>query len=213
MHQTVRCLAVLAAFSAPLHAAELIATVRSAQGTPAPDAVVVAVPLEGAAKAPPKPLRTDVQQIDFEFVPRVKVVRVGTAIDFPNKDKASHHVYSFSAPKRFELPLYTGTPLAPVVFDRPGVVVLGCNIHDWMIGYLYVAESPYFALTGTDGVARIAGLPAGSYRLQVWHPLLEGGEESTRRQVSVGASDTSQQSWQVALRPEVKIPRTRRPVK
>jgi plastocyanin len=212
MHGTLRTLAVLTAAAAPLHAAELIATVRSAQGAPAADAVVVAVPVDGAARPAPKPLRTEVQQIDFEFVPRVKAIRVGTAVDFPNKDKAGHHVYSFSAPKRFEIPLYTGTP-APVVFDRPGVVVLGCNLRDWMIGYLYVADSPWFAQTGADGVARIANLPAGSYRLQVWHPLLEGGEEATRRQVTLGASESSQQAWQLALRPEIKIPRTRRPAK
>ena len=214
MREKLRCLAVAAAATAPWQAgaADLVATVRSAQGAPVAEAVVVAMPAEGVAR-PAKPLRGDIQQVDFEFVPRVKVVRVGTAVDFPNKDNARHHVYSFSAPKRFELPLYTGTPLAPVVFDRPGVVVLGCNIHDWMIGYLYVSESPWFAQTGADGIARITGLPAGSYRLQVWHPLLQGTEESTRRQVTVGATDTSQQAWQLALRPEVRIPRTRRIVK
>jgi plastocyanin len=194
-----------------LHAtgAELTATVRTRQGAPAADAVVVAIPAEGMPKAA-RPGRAEMQQIDFEFVPHVKAIRVGTSVDFPNRDNARHHVYSFSAPKRFELPLYAGTSAPSVVFDRPGVVVLGCNIHDWMIGYLYVSESPYFAQTGADGVAHLTGLPAGAYRVQVWHPLLEGTEEATRRPVTLGASENAQLSWQVGLRPEIRIPRTRR---
>jgi plastocyanin len=194
---------------APAPAADLTATVRSQQGTPVADAVVVAMPSQGLPK-PAAASRAEIAQVDFEFVPRVKAVRVGTAVDFPNRDNARHHVYSFSPARRFELPLYSGTPPAPILFDRPGVVVLGCNIHDWMIGYLYVSESPYFAQTGADGTARISNLPAGSYRLQVWHPLLDASEESTRRAVSLGASESSSQGWQVPLRPEVHIPRTKR---
>ena len=86
--------------------------------------------------------REVVDQIDKEFVPYVKPVRTGSFVQFPNKDHIRHHVYSFSAPSKFELPLYMGTPAQPVLFDKPGVVKLGCNIHDWMIGYVYVTDSP-----------------------------------------------------------------------
>ena len=95
------------------------------------------------------PTRRDavVDQVDKEFTPKVNAILVGTSVIFPNHDNVRHQVYSFSPAKRFELPLYAGVPAQPVVFDTPGVVVLGCNIHDWMVGYVYVSESPYFAKT------------------------------------------------------------------
>ncbi len=79
--------------------------------------------------------------------------RCGSAsyVQFPNKDNIRHHVYSFSAARKFELPLYSGTPAQPVLFDKVGVVKLGCNIHDWMIGYIYVTETPYFGKSNAEG--------------------------------------------------------------
>jgi hypothetical protein len=107
---------------------------------------------------------------------------VGTAVTFPNRDSVRHQVYSFSPAKRFELPLYTGVPQA-VTFDKPGVVILGCNIHDWMIGYVYVSESPYFAKTDAHGKAVLTDLPPRAYVLRVWHPQQSGVEEDTRKNV------------------------------
>ena len=103
---------------------------------------MLAAPEGRAGPLPEKPGREIVDQINLEFVPHVKPVVVGSPVYFPNKDDVRHHVYSFSPAKRFELPLYSGTPAAPVVFDRPGIVAIGCNIHDWMLGYIYVAETP-----------------------------------------------------------------------
>ena len=127
-------------------------------GKPVADAVVVAVPADGAVRLP---TRRDavIDQVDKEFTPKVNAILVGTPVIFPNHDNVRHHVYSFSPAKRFELPLYAGVPAQPVVFDTPGVVVLGCNIHDWMVGYIYVSESPYFAKTRADGKAAIADQP------------------------------------------------------
>jgi len=144
----VQTLVVLACLgSQPLaSAAELRAAVNDSKGNPLPDAVVVAVP-EDDQVPPAKPGATVEDQVDKEFVPYVQPVRVGTYVNFPNKDNIRHHVYSFSAAKRFELPLYSGTPAAPVLFDKVGVVLLGCNIHDWMIGYIYVTDAPYFGKT------------------------------------------------------------------
>jgi hypothetical protein len=76
-------------------------------------------------------------------------------VAFPNSNEIRHHAYSFSAPKRFEVPLDKDTSANPVLFDRPGMVVLGCNIHDWMLGYIYVADTPYFGKTDADGGERI----------------------------------------------------------
>lgn len=111
-------------------------------------------------------------QIDKEFVPLVVPVQVGAAVSFPNKDNIRHHVYSFSPAKRFELKLYSGVPAKPVVFDRPGPVTLGCNIHDWMVGYIYVVDTPWFGKTSADGVASFE-LPAGDYVVKVWHPWMK----------------------------------------
>ena len=121
-------------------------------------------------------------QRNTQFVPRVSVVTVGTPVSFPNSDNVRHQVYSFSPAKRFELPLYSGKPAAPVVFATPGVVELGCNIHDWMLAYVVVVDTPYHAITDARGQARIQA-PAGTYTLRVWHPGLAGGKVHEERVV------------------------------
>src|SRR5215831_21277406 len=171
------CSAVLAiaAGGACAQTAEIAARVTDDQGRPVEDAVVVAVPSD-STHLPVRPHEAMVDQVNQEFVPKVTAVVVGTPVRFPNHDNIRHQVYSFSPAKRFELPLYAGVPAEAVLFDKPGVVILGCNIHDWMIGYVYVSESPYFAKTGKDGTAVIAELPQRGYTVRVWHPLLEGPE-------------------------------------
>jgi plastocyanin len=187
-----------------LWAADLHALVKDARGQPVGEAVVIAVPEGGAPRGRPK--LEQVEQVNQEFVPKVKAVVVGSPVSFPNHDDVRHHVYSFSPAKRFDLPLYVGTPAKPVVFDTPGVVTIGCNIHDWMVGYIYVSESPYFATTGADGAATLSGLPAGRYSVRVWHPQLAAAEESTRRALDLQANQSL--DWQLALKPEVRIRRS-----
>jgi plastocyanin len=163
------CIAAIAAFAAlAAPAARLDVLVRNASGAPLQDAVAWAVPKSGPA--PFRKREAAVEQKDRTFVPFVTVVQAGTAVSFPNRDEIRHHVFSFSTPKVFEIKLYAGTPAAPVVFDKPGEVVLGCNIHDQMLAYIYVVETPWFAKTGADGRARIDGLPAGEYDVRAWHP-------------------------------------------
>ena len=197
-------IALLSTLSIAGMAADLHAVVRDQKGEPVADAVVVAVP-EVAQARPARPKLEQVEQIGEEFVPKVKAILVGSPVSFPNRDSVRHHVYSFSAAKRFDLPLYVGTPAKPVVFETPGVVTLGCNIHDWMIGYIYISESPYFATTGKDGSASINGMPSGTYTVRVWHPQLVDAEETTRRKLDPGA--TEDMEWRVALKPEVRIRR------
>jgi plastocyanin len=188
-------------------AAQIAAVVTDQDGRPLADAIVVAVPAQGAVPPAQPGTREIVDQIGQEFVPYVKPVLVGSAVYFPNKDNIRHQVYSFSPAKQFELPLYAGTPAKPVVFDKPGVVVLGCNIHDWMIGYIYVSESPYFAKTGTDGKAQLIDLPALSYQVRVWHPRLQGSESATRQPADLTANARMDFSWKLALRPDARIRR------
>jgi plastocyanin len=188
-------------------AAQISATVTDHDGLPLADAVVIAVPAQGAPPRASALAREIVDQVGQEFMPRVKPILVGTSVYFPNKDNIRHQVYSFSPAKQFELPLYAGTPAKPVVFDKPGVVVLGCNIHDWMIGYIYVSESPYYAKTGADGKAQIVGLPALGYRVRVWHPRLQGPEGATEQRADVGGNPLAELSWKLSLKPEMRIRR------
>ncbi|HEV3241288.1 MAG TPA: methylamine utilization protein [Casimicrobiaceae bacterium] len=202
---------LLATGAAHAQTAEIAVSVTDELGKPVADAVVVAVPADGNLRPPAKstdhPRGVIVDQVDKEFVPRVTAILVGTAVTFPNHDNVRHQVYSFSPAKRFELPLYAGVPAAPVVFDKPGVVVLGCNIHDWMIGYVYVSESPYFAKTGSDGKALLANLPPRLYALRVWHPQLELAEETTRKNVDASQARRVDAAWELNLKREVKVRR------
>ena len=197
----------LLASTGPAAAAQIVATVTDQEGRPLADAVVVAVPVQGVLPSTPPAAREIVDQIGQEFVPHVKLILVGTSVFFPNKDNIRHQVYSFSSAKQFELPLYAGTPAKPVVFDRPGVVVLGCNIHDWMVGYVYVSESPYFAKTGADGKAQLLDLPPLSYRVRVWHPRLQGSEGATQKAADLGADSRVDLSWKVVLKTEMRVRR------
>lgn len=160
-------LAGLAAFALPAAAATVEVTVRDARGAALEDAVVWLMPRGGTA--PPRKREAEIAQKDRQFMPLVTVVQVGTPVSFPNRDPIRHHVYSFSPPKPFEIKLYVGTPADPVVFDKPGEVVLGCNIHDHMLAYVYVVESPWFGKSGADGKVRVANVPGGEYELRAWH--------------------------------------------
>jgi len=202
----VAALVVLASPIAQAQNAEIAATVTDERGKPIADAVVIAVPADGSLRLPAKAPDEVVDQVDKEFLPKVQAVLVGTPITFPNRDSVRHQVYSFSPAKHFELPLYSGTPQA-VVFDKPGVVVLGCNIHDWMVGYVYVSESPYFGKTDADGKTVLANLPPGAYVARVWHPQLAGTEEATRKTVEVSRGRRTAVAWALSLKPEVKIRR------
>ena len=197
---------ILAGYGVTALAGEILAGVRDQAGRPMEHAVVLAMPSDRKALSSAKPERQVVDQVNKEFVPYVRVVYSGSSVSFPNKDSIRHHVYSFSPAKKFELSLYSGVSAPPVLFDKAGVVVLGCNIHDWMIGYIYVADTPFFGKTEKDGQATLAGLPAGNYQLRVWHPDMEKDEQSTLRQLTL-ADKPANMSWTVALKPAFRIPR------
>jgi len=167
----LRPLAVmLAILSAPaVNASPVTAQVVTASGAPAVDAVLVFDPLDAAA--PSAAATAVIDQVNKRFVPHVSVIRTGTSVTFPNSDHIRHQVYSFSPAKTFSLKLYAGSPKVDVVFDKPGLVVLGCNIHDSMVAFVAVVDSPYFGKI-TDTGAVTLDLPAGHYRVRVWHPNL-----------------------------------------
>ena len=182
-------------------------TVNERGGKPAEDAVVYLVPTADAPTTRAAVTAAVMDQQNKEFIPHVLPIFTGMAVNFPNWDNIKHHVYSFSPPKKFELPLYTGTPASPVIFDKPGIVVLGCNIHDWMVGYIYVLPTPYFAKTGSDGKARLTEVPAGAYEVKVWHPRIRGSSEPLSRPIAVGATGTDPGGFVLSLKREWKLPR------
>jgi len=143
--------------------AEVVATATARQA--------VAAPVSAAAKSRERTTAVMDQQ-NKTFVPQVLVIGRGTWVEFPNNDSVSHQVYSFSPPKRFQLPLYKGEVHSPLQFDRPGLVVLGCNIHDAMVGYIYVADTPYFGKTDGAGMLRLKDLPRGRYLVSIWSPRI-----------------------------------------
>jgi plastocyanin len=180
-----------AAIAAPFASAtELLVHVETAAGAPVVDAIVYAVPASPAS--PAAGLKYSIDQINRQFVPLVNVVQTGTAVQFPNSDNIRHSVYSFSPAKVFTLKLYAGKSTVPVVFDKAGLVVLGCNIHDLMVSWLLVVDTPYFAHTDHGGAATLARLPPGDYSLRTWHaPMTEDQQIAEPLHVDSGAGTIS----------------------
>ena len=191
---------------AAAHAAVVNVSVTDSAGKPLPQAVAVLEPVSG--KLPVKPMTgVEVAQSKRQFQPAFTVVTVGTPVMFPNFDTVRHHVYSFSPTKTFELKLYAGVPGTPVVFDKPGMAVLGCNIHDSMAAWILVVDSPLHARSGADGKARIAAVVPGTYRLRVWHPGQPTNVEPATTQIAVAEGDSEHAvRLNVTLNPLAPLP-------
>lgn len=178
----------LAGWGTAALAASVQVEVADAAGKPVADAVVF---LDSAdARKQARPLASvEMAQEKRQFVPGVLVVTAGTEVLFPNRDTVRHHVYSFSPAKKFELKLYTGTPSNPVLFDKTGVVTLGCNIHDQMVGWILVLETPYYARSaGGTGRLLLDNVPPGTYTLRTWHTRLPVGAPAQEQALTVPAT-------------------------
>ena len=171
MVRRILCALALAGAASPLAATPLNVRVIDASGRPVRDAVVTLYP-EGAARPARAGGRYVVSQQNLQFRPFLTVVPVGADVSFPNLDPSKHHVYSFSAAKRFELKLFAKDQSRTVHFDRPGVVALGCNIHDQMSAFVFVTDTGWTARTNAQGVASFADAPNAAARVAVWHPYL-----------------------------------------
>ena len=196
----VLIVASLAAASAA-SAATLDVVVRNSAGAPLPDAVVM---VESAAWRPaplPQAGPYRVAQHNIQFDPHVLVVPVGASVTFPNLDRVRHHVYSFSKPKRFELKLYGREDARTVVMDKPGVVALGCNIHDQMSGYVVVADTPWAAKADAAGHVVLTGVPGGGATLRVWHPLARAKGGEAAQPITLPASGTVARAITLDVKP------------
>jgi plastocyanin len=160
--------------------------VRGPGGAPLADAVVTLVgPRISAPIRFPWPYVVKQQNISFQ--PHVLIVPVGASVTFPNMDNVRHHVYSFSKPKKFELKLYGHEEARTVVFDKPGAVAIGCNIHDQMSGFIVVVDTPYAARTDANGRATILDVPAGGATISVWSAGLRAPGSQIAQQLNVPA--------------------------
>ena len=157
--------------AAPLGAAPLSVRVVDGSGRPVRDAVVTLYPAAGV-RAPRPGGHYVVSQKNIQFHPFLTIIPVGADVSFPNFDSTKHHVYSFSPAKRFELKLFARDQSRTVRFDKPGVIALGCNIHDQMSAFIVATDSVWTARTNAQGMAVFADAPGGSGRVTVWHPYL-----------------------------------------
>jgi plastocyanin len=140
----------------------------SAAGADPPLAVVY---LEGnfVQTAAHREKRAEMEQKQISFSPGILPIQVGTTVEFPNLDDTYHNVFSYSKTKRFDLGRYRrGEQPAAVLFDKPGVVNLHCEIHASMRGMILVLDSPYFVTTDSQGLYHLGPVPVGHYLLKAW---------------------------------------------
>jgi plastocyanin len=197
----VRGLITLAAgvsLTAPLTAAPLAVRVVDSSGRPVRDAVVTLYPAGAAARAPRAGGRFTVAQKNLQFHPFLTIVPAGSDVSFPNLDPTKHHVYSFSSAKRFELKLFARDQSRTVHFDKPGVVALGCNIHDQMSAFIFVTDSAWTAGTNAQGIASFGDAPNAPARLVVWHPYLRSPGGTAQQALKPGQRMAG---FQLRLRP------------
>jgi plastocyanin len=192
----------LAGAASPLAAAPLSVRVVDSSGHPVRDAVVTLYPSAGA-RAPHGGGRYVISQQNLQFHPFLTIVPVGADVSFPNLDPTKHHVYSFSAAKRFELKLFAKDQSRTVHFDKAGVVALGCNIHDAMSAFIFVTDSAWTARTNAQGMAVFGDAPNSPGHLTVWHPYLRSPGGLLQQAVGVGQRSAS---FSVRLRPPAAMP-------
>jgi plastocyanin len=190
-------------------AAQAVDTVKvvvrtTLDGKPVADAVVSAVPLDHALPPIAPGAAIEIEQKDQEFRPYVTALQVGATVNFPNHDTVQHHIYSLSKPKRFEIPLYKSGASESVVFDQPGIITIGCNIHDWMLAYIVVLPTPFFAKTDATGAAALPPLPPGRYRLEIWHPRAAA---PLVQEIVSAPEKAATLEFSVALKPDKRIRR------
>lgn len=168
-------------------AADLTVVIRDGNGRPVEDAVVIA---DAAGRPAPPPGRFVINQRNMQFVPYVLVIPVGSTVEFGNLDPYRHHVYSFSPAKKFELKLFGQGETRPVRFERPGLVSIGCNIHDAMQAFVHVVDTPFARKSDAAGRVTLRGVPVSVRQVRVYHPLLRAPGNQLTVPVDAGRDAT-----------------------
>lgn len=177
-------------FASQAWAGDIVVRVTTPDGKPLPDAVIF-IP---AKPGDPKPAPIDglkMAQANKQFTPFVMIASAGSTVEFPNLDKFRHHVYSFSKGNKFELELYGREEKRVITFKTAGVAALGCNIHDQMVAFIRVVDTPWAAKSGPDGAAKLTAAPEGSRRIDVWHPYATAKDQTVTQAVTVSAGVTT----------------------
>ncbi|HEY0065302.1 MAG TPA: methylamine utilization protein [Telluria sp.] len=191
-------LCVAAGISATAAATGVTVQVTDSAGKPLADAVVVVDPEAGAVLSKNR-RPAQIEQRGLKFIPLVSVIQTGSTVSFPNNDKVKHHIYSFSPAKKFDQKLYSGVAAAPQVFDQAGLVVIGCNIHDRMVAYIKVVDSPFFARTDAAGMVSIEVPGAGKYTVSAWHFDMSGSVPE--QALALKADGTPALAFKLAMKP------------
>jgi plastocyanin len=171
------------------HAGTLVVAVLDRDGKPIPEAVISVIVPKHGVKPPAAP--AVMSQKNLLFSPYVLPIMAGTQVVFPNEDKLPHHLKTASQQYAFEFPVYDpGKTPAPVTFDVPGMAILYCYFHGWMRAYVYVVDTPFFAKTDANGVARIENVPDGNFEVRAWHPDMSLATPflSTKLQIGTAAA-------------------------
>ena len=171
--------------------------------TPTPDLSDAVLYLEttapagtgGGAAAVARPVTVEIAITDKTYAPHVVVVPLGSTVRFPNHDPFNHNVFSVSEPNSFDLGLYGRGEAKSYTFTHPGLVRVYCNVHPRMVAYVLVMENRYYAQPGNDGSFAIEDVPAGRYRLHVWHERIPS---EVVKEVSPGTAGASPE-LQIAL--------------
>jgi len=176
--------------------ADMTLTVMDQDNKPVKDAVIM---LSTHSMSTPKMVAI-MDQVDESFVPRVLVIQKGQRVNFPNSDDIRHHVYSFSKPKTFEIKLYKGSEIPPIGFDKAGLVVLGCNIHDDMIGYIFVADNQYAVKTDKEGKVNLPAKQGD--RVSLWSERMIDGVNAIKQ---IDITSDIKQTLTLELLPPIEI--------
>lgn len=183
------CATIIFAFSHFAFSTTIV--ILDQHGKPLVDAVLEIPVHQAENKYSDTPLIMD--QVDKAFEPIVLIANKNSLVSFPNSDDIRHHVYSFSAAKTFELKLYASRPKAPIKFEKSGVVVLGCNIHDSMVGYIYIHDNTFAVKANNEGKVEIADAHASASYFYLWHPdAVQGVDHREKLPISILTSNKSE---------------------
>jgi len=178
-------------------------TVVDQKNNPLSNAVIQLHNEQASIQDQPAPPIIDIVQHYQEFAPQVSMVPVGSKVRFPNLDDILHHVYSFSEAKTFDIPLYGGSVPDAIELSEPGVVTLGCNIHDWMKAYIVVVDTHYYGKSNESGQLSMSP-ETGEYRLDLWHPRQR---KPYSQQIHI-TEERQELSIRIKVKPEMRSRRT-----
>lgn len=171
-------------------------------------ATVVVLRSMDAGRPLARPVQATMNQVNRQFDPHVLVVPTGSKVSFPNKETVQHQVYSYSDAKTFDLPLYRGNSKL-VDFDRAGIVTVGCNIHDNMLGYIFVVDGQYFGHTDASGSWKVPDVQPGVYNVQIWHPRSRNMKPVLDEKITVTAAEPRVKlrlATRLKLKPATEVP-------